>query len=80
MLELVARVLLSLAGAVAEWLLTYLFYACGWLVLRLLTLGRHPRELLRTADAMSARSSWVAALGFLCTVGVALSIVLFTYD
>jgi hypothetical protein len=67
MLELVARVLLSLAGAVAEWLL------------RLLTLGRHPREPLRTADAMSARSSWVAALGFLCTVGVPLSIVLFIY-
>ncbi len=79
MLELVARVLLSLAGAVAEWLLTHLFYACGWRVLRLLTLGRHPRGPLRTADAMSARSSWVAALGFICTVGLPLTILVFLY-
>ena len=79
MFELVARVLLSLAGAVAEWLLTYLVYACGWLMLRLLTLDSYPRMPLRVSDPMAPRSSWVSAFGFLCVVGLPLTVLLFLY-
>ena len=79
MLELGARVLLSLAGAVAEWLLTYLFYACGWLVLRLLTLGNYPRLPLHVSDPMNPRSSWVTAFGIFCVVGMPLTVLVFLY-
>ena len=79
MFELVARVLLSLAGAVAEWLLTRLLCACGWRVLRLLTLGSYPRVPLRVSDPMDPRSSWVSAFGFLCVVGLPLTVLLFLY-
>ena len=57
----------------------YLFYASGWLVLRLLTLGRYPRLPLRVADPMGPGSSWVAAFGILCVVGLPLTLLVFLY-
>lgn len=72
MSELLLRGLGFLAGTIAEVVLAYLFYGGGWLTLRILTLGRYPKLPLRVTDPMSSRSSWVAAFGFLCLVGLPL--------
>lgn len=79
MFELLLRGLIALAEAVLELVFGYLFYACGWLALRLLTLGRYPRLPLRVGDPMGPRSSWVAAFGFLCVVGLPLTFLVFSY-
>jgi hypothetical protein len=62
-----------------EWLFGYLCYAAGWLVLRLLTLGRYPRLPLRQSNPDAPRSRWVVAFGFLCLVGLPLAILVFLY-
>jgi hypothetical protein len=79
MFELVLRALSVLAEVVLELVFGYLFYASGWLVLRLLTLGRYPRLPLRVADPLGPRSSWVSAFGFLCVVGLPLAFLIFSY-
>lgn len=79
MFELLLRGLLFLGEAVLELIFSYLFYSAGWLALRLLTLGRYPRLPLRVSDPMNSRSSWVAAFGFLCLVGLPLAILVFLY-
>jgi hypothetical protein len=56
-----------------EWAVNQLFYTAGWLLLRLLTLGRHPRQPLRRLDPQNPRSSWVTAFGLLCLVGLPLA-------
>ena len=79
MFELLLRGLAVLAEVVLELMFGYLFYASGWLVLRLLTLGRYPRLPLRISDPMDPRSSWVSAFGFLCVVGLPLAFLVFSY-
>lgn len=79
MLELVLRGLLSLGQAVLELLAGYFFYACGWLVLRLLTLGRYPHLPLRVDDPEGSRSNWVAAFGLVCVLGAALTALVLIY-
>lgn len=79
MLELLLRGLLALGEAVLELVFGYLFYASGWLVLRLLTLGNYPRLPLRVSDPMGPRSSWVAAFGLFCVVGLPLALLVFLY-
>ncbi len=69
----------GLAEALLEWLFGQLLYGTGWLALRLLTLGRYPRLPLRQADPVGPRSSWVAAFGFLCVVGLPLILLVFIY-
>ena len=79
MFELLLRGLSVIAEVILELVFGYLFYASGWLVLRLLTLGRYPRLPLRVADPLGPRSSWVAAPGFLCMVGLPLTFLVFSY-
>jgi predicted cobalt transporter CbtA len=79
MFELLLRGLSVLAEVVLELVFGYLFYACGWLVLRLLTLGRYPRLPLRVADPLDPRSSWVSAFGIFCVVGLPLAFLVFSY-
>lgn len=79
MFELLLRGLFVLAEVVLELVFAYLFYASGWLVLRLLTLGNYPRLPLRVSDPMGPRSSWVAAFGFLCVVGLPLALLVLLY-
>ncbi|MCZ4324316.1 hypothetical protein [Pseudomonas anguilliseptica] len=79
MFELLLRGLAVLAEVVLELVFGYLFYASGWLVLRLLTLGRYPRLPLRVADPLGPRSSWVSVFGFLCVVGLPLTVLVFLY-
>lgn len=43
MLELLLRGLLFLGEAILGLIFGYFFYSAGWLLLRLLTLGRYPR-------------------------------------
>jgi len=61
--ELLLRGLALLAEIALEILIGYVFYTSGWLVLRLLTLGRYPNLPLRIDDPMGPRSAWVAAFG-----------------
>ncbi|WAC45908.1 hypothetical protein OU997_07050 [Pseudomonas sp. SL4(2022)] len=79
MFELLLRGLSVLAEVVLELIFNYLFYASGWLALRLLTLGRYPRLPLRVSDPMDPRSSWVSAFGFLCVVGLPLTVLVSLY-
>lgn len=79
MLELLLRGLLFLGEAVLELIFGQLFYSAGWLLLRLLTLGRYPRLPLRQADPEGPRTSWVTAFGFLCLVGLPLACLVFLY-
>ena len=50
MLELLLRGLLFLGEAILGLIFGYFFYSAGWLLLRLLTLGRYPRLPLRQID------------------------------
>ncbi|MEK1908060.1 MAG: hypothetical protein AAAB13_20000 [Pseudomonas sp.] len=68
----------GLIEALFDWLFDQLFYAAGWLMLRLLTLGRYPRLPL-SADAIGPRSSWVTAFGLLCVVGLPLATLVLLY-
>ncbi|WP_339411536.1 hypothetical protein [Pseudomonas sp. EA_35y_Pfl2_R5] len=79
MFELLLRGLAVLAEVLLELVFGYLFYASGWLMLRLLTLGNYPRLPLRVSDPMAPRSSWVSAFGVLCMVGLPLTFLLFLY-
>ena len=79
MFELLLRGLFALVEAVVELVFNYLFYASGWLVLRLLTLGSYPRLPLRVSDPMGPRSSWVAAFGIFCVAGLPLAFLVFFY-
>ena len=79
MRELLLRGLAVLAEAVLELIFGYIFYASGWLVLRLLTLGCYPNLSLRVSDPMGPRSSWVSAFGFLCVVGLPLTALVSLY-
>ena len=79
MFELLLRGLAVLAEAVLELIFGYLFYASGWLVMRLLTLGSYPRLPPRVSDPMGPRCSWVSAFGFLCVVGLPLTVLLILY-
>ncbi len=79
MFELLLRGLAVLAEVVLELVSGYLFYASGWLVIRLLTLGSYPRLPLRVSDPMGPRSSWVSTFGFLCVVGLPLTVLLILY-
>ena len=79
MFELLLRGLFFLGEAVLGMVFDYLFYTAGWLVLRLLTLGRYPLLPLRVSDPMSSRSSWISAFGFLCLVGLPLAVLVFLY-
>lgn len=79
MFELLLRSLLVLGKVMSELVFGYLFYASGWRVLRLLTLGRYPRLPLRVPDPMGSRSSWVSAFGVLCVVGLPLTVLVFLY-
>lgn len=72
MFELLLRSLVFITGLLAEIVLGYLFYASGWLALRLLTLGSYPDLPLRVDDPMSWRCAWVAVFGFFCLVGLPL--------
>lgn len=63
----------GLAAALLDWLFGQLFYAVGWLALRLLTLGRNPRLPVRQADPLGPHTRWVAAFGFLLLVGLPLA-------
>jgi hypothetical protein len=67
---------LGLIQGLLEWLFLHLCHALGWLALRLLTLGRHPRLPLRQADPDAPRSAWIIALGFLCLVGLSVGLLL----
>ncbi|SDQ02185.1 hypothetical protein [Ectopseudomonas guguanensis] len=80
MAELLLRSLALLAEIVLEIIIGYVFYTTGWLALRLLTLDRYPNLPLRVADPMGSRSAWVAALGFLCLVGLPLTWLTVTYS
>jgi hypothetical protein len=77
MFELLLRGLLVLGEVVLELVFGYFFYASDWLVLRLLTLGSYPRLPLNMSDPMDSRSSWITAFGFLCLVGLPLTVLLF---
>ncbi|WP_445938662.1 hypothetical protein [Pseudomonas sp.] len=79
MFELLLRGLFVLVEVVLELVFGYLFYASGWLVLRLLTLGSYPRLPLNVSDPMDSRSSWITAFGALCLVGMPLTVLLFLY-
>lgn len=79
MFELLLRGLTVLAEVALELVFGYFFYASGWLVLRLLTLGCYPNLPLRVSDPMGPRSSWVSAFGFLCVVGLPLTVLVFLY-
>jgi hypothetical protein len=79
MFELLLRGLTVLAEVALELVFGYFFYTSGWLVLRLLTLGSYPRLPLRISDPMGPRSSWVSAFGFLCVVGLPLTVLVFLY-
>lgn len=50
MSELLLRGLGLLAAIVLDFVVSYLLYTSGWLVLRLLTLGRYPRLPLRVDE------------------------------
>jgi hypothetical protein len=73
MLELFLRGLLFLGEAILELIFSYFFYSAGWLLLRLLTLGRYPRLPLRQIDPESPRGKWIAAFGVLCLVALPLT-------
>jgi hypothetical protein len=79
MFELLMRGLLFLGEAILELIFSYFFYSAGWLLLRLLTLGRYPRLPLRISDPMGPRSSWVAAFGIVCLIGLPLAVLVFLY-
>ncbi|HSC82602.1 MAG TPA: hypothetical protein VLC30_03200 [Pseudomonas sp.] len=79
MFELWLRGLLALSEAVLERVFDYLFYTAGWLMLRLLTLGRYPHLPLRVSAPIGSRTSWITAFGFLCLVGLPLAILVFVY-
>ena len=74
MLELFLRGLLFLGEAILELIFSYVFYSAGWLLLRLLTLGRFPRLPLRQMDPDSPRGNWIAAFGVLCLVALPLTV------
>ena len=78
--ELLLRGLMLLAEIVLEILIGYVLYVTGWLALRLLTLGHYPNLPLRVTDPMGPRSSWVAAFGFFCLVGLPLTWLTVTYS
>lgn len=80
MIELLLRGLLFAGEVVLEIVVSYVFYGTGWLALRLLTLGRYPHQLLRVADPMAPRSSWVGAFGFCLIVALPLAILAFIHD
>ena len=80
MSEMLLRGLGLLTTIVLEFVVSYLLYTSGWLVLRLLTLGRYPRPPLRVDDPMGARSAWVAAFGLLCLVSLPLIWLALTYS
>ncbi|WP_417702266.1 hypothetical protein [Pseudomonas sp.] len=63
-----------------EIVVNYVLYLTGWLVLRLLTLGRYPNLPLRVGDPMGSRTAWVAAFGFFCLVGLPLAWLTATYS
>lgn len=63
-----------------EVVVNYVLYLTGWLVLRLLTLGRYPNLPLRVTDPMGPRTAWVAATGFFCLVGIPLIWLTVTYS
>jgi len=56
-----------------------LFYATGWLVLRLLSFGRFPRAPLSVSDPSGPGCRTALALGFLLLVAVPLSVVVLLY-
>ena len=74
MLELFLRGLLFLGEAILELIFSYVFYSAGWLLLRLLTLGRFPRLPLRQMDPDSPRGNWISAFGVLCLVALPLTV------
>lgn len=79
MFELLLSDLYFLAEFILGLVFGYLLYTNGWLVLRLLTLGHYPRLPLRISEPMDPRSSWVAAFGFFCVVGLPLTTLIFIY-
>lgn len=79
MLELLLRGLLFLGEATLELIFSYFFYSAGWLLLRLLTLGRYPRLSLRQIDPESPRGNWIAAFGVLCLVALPLTALVLHY-
>ena len=74
MLDLFLRGLLFMGEAILELIFSYVFYSAGWLLLRLLTLGRYPRLPLRQMDPDSPRGNWIAAFGVLCLVALPLTV------
>lgn len=77
--ELFLRGLLFIGEAILELIFSYLFYTVGWLLLRLLTLGRYPLLPLRQIDPESPRGSWIAGFGFLCLIALPLVALVFLY-
>ena len=79
MLEVILRGALVAAEVVLEWVLCYLFYFCGWLVLRALSLGRHPRAALLADDPLAPGRRWICALGGVVLVGIPLTLLVILY-
>ncbi|MDX5371291.1 MAG: hypothetical protein LPK18_02480 [Pseudomonadaceae bacterium] len=59
--------------------LSRLFYSVGWLLLRLLTLGRYPRLPLIDTAPIGPRASWVTAFGLLSLLGIPLATLALLY-
>ncbi|UVE17659.1 hypothetical protein NVV93_19190 [Pseudomonas sp. LS44] len=78
MLEMLLNGLLLSLKALGDMLFEvffgHFFYAAGWLVLRLFSLGRYPRLPLRVADPSGPGCRWIGALGFFCLVAVPLTV------
>ena len=79
MLELLLRGLLFLGEAILGLIFGYFVYSAGWLLLRLLTLGRYPRLPLRQIDPGSPRGNWIASFGVLCLVALPLAVLVLLY-
>ncbi|WP_256662314.1 hypothetical protein [Pseudomonas sp. F(2018)] len=76
LVALLRWLVLGLIQGLLEWLFLQLCYALGWLALRLLTLGRHPRQPLHQADPDAPRNVWIIALGFICLAGLVAGLII----
>ena len=56
-----------------------LCYSVGWLLLRLLTLGRLPRLPLFETTPIGPRASWITAFGLLTLIGIPLTVLALLY-
>ncbi len=79
MLEFLLRGLLFLGEAVLEFVFGYIFYSAGWLLLRLLTLGRYPQLPLRVSDPLGPYCRWISAFAVLCLVALPLAVLTLIY-